>query len=87
VSSNVEPPTVHFEPLRPATRRRLVIGIVFGPLLWLIAFVVAAWLFASTFIIELALVITAASFVIAAVVLALLRAGREREARRYVDGG
>ena len=78
---------MHFEPLRPATRRRLVIGIVFGPLLWLVAFVVAASLFASTFLIELALVITAASFVIAAVVLALLRAGREREARRYVDGG
>ncbi len=78
---------MHFEPLSPATRRRLVIGIVFGPLLWLVAFIVAAYAFASTSVIELALVITAASFVIAAVVLALLRAGRKREAKRYVDAG
>ena len=78
---------MRFEPLRPATRRRVVIGLVFGPLLWLVAFVVAAYLFASTSLIELALLITAVSFVVAAIVLALLRAGRKREARRYVDPG
>ena len=45
----------------------------------------ASWLLDRTNAIELGLLITAASFVFAAVVLSLLRLGRRREERRYAD--
>ena len=56
-----------------------------GPILWVAALLLASWLLDRTNAIELGLLITAASFVFAAVVLSLLRLGRRREERRYAD--
>jgi hypothetical protein len=74
-----------FRPLRPASRPKLIAAFVLGPILWVVALVVASWLLDRTNAIELGLLVTAASFVFAAVVLSLLRFGRQREERRYED--
>jgi hypothetical protein len=74
-----------FRPLRPASRPKLIAAFVLGPILWVIALLVASWLLDRTNAIELGLLVTAASFVAAAVVLSLLRLGRLREERRYAD--
>jgi divalent metal cation (Fe/Co/Zn/Cd) transporter len=85
VSSDADLPSVRFQPLRPASRGRLLAAFVFGPLLWLAALAVVAWLFVNSTVIVLGLLVAAASFVISLVVLAGLYAGRRREERQYVD--
>jgi ABC-type transport system involved in multi-copper enzyme maturation permease subunit len=87
VGNEADRQSVRFEPLRPASRGRLVAGLILGPIMWLVALAVAAWLFAYGWAIQLGLVITIASFVLAFVFLAVLRRGRVREERRYVDRG
>jgi hypothetical protein len=77
---------LRFTPLRPATRWRLIATAIIGPLLWLVALLVAAWLVDRGDAIELGLLVAIGSFVLALPVLALLRAGRRREERRYADG-
>ena len=62
-------------------------ALVLGPIMWLIALVIAAWLFAYGWAIQLGLLITIASFLIALAGLAVLHKGRTREERRYVDRG
>ena len=74
-----------FRPLRPESRPKLIAAVVFGPILWVAALLFASWLLDRSNAIELGLLITAASFVFAAVVLSLLRLGRRREERRYAD--
>jgi membrane protein implicated in regulation of membrane protease activity len=74
---------VHFEPLRPASRGHLVAGIVLGPLLWLVALMVGAWLFEYSWAIAVGLLVTLASFVISLVVLTIVRTGRLRQEKRY----
>jgi hypothetical protein len=74
-----------FRPLRPASGPKLIAAFVFGPILWVVALLLASWLLDRTDAIELGLLITAATFVVAAVVLSLLRLGRIREERRYAD--
>ena len=74
-----------FRPLRPASGPKLIAALVFGPILWVVALLLASWLLDRTDAIELGLLIAAASFVFAAVVLSLLRLGRRREERRYAD--
>jgi hypothetical protein len=74
-----------FRPLRPASRPKRIAALVFGPILWVAALMLASWLLNETNAIELGLLVTAASFVFAAVVLSLLRLGRRREERRYAD--
>jgi hypothetical protein len=74
-----------FRPLRPASGPRLIAAFVCGPILWVAALLLASWLLDRTNAIELGLLLTAASFVVAAVVLSLLRLGRRREERRYAD--
>jgi drug/metabolite transporter (DMT)-like permease len=74
-----------FRPLRPASGPKLIAALVFGPILWLGAMLLTAWLLDRTNAIELGLLITAACFVFAAVVLSVLRLGRRREERRYAD--
>ena len=69
----------------PASGPKLIAALVLGPILWLVALLVASWLLDHTDAIELGLLVTAASFVLAAVVLSLLRFGRRREERRYAD--
>ena len=73
-----------FTPRRPASRFRLILAFVLGPLAWAVALIVAAWLISKTDAIELGLLITLASFAVGFVVLALLRWRREREERRFV---
>ncbi len=80
------PSSVRFEPLYPASRASLIVGVVLGPLLWLVAIAIAAWFFEYTWAIALGLLVTVASFFLALVVLALLRRARLRQERRYVDG-
>jgi uncharacterized membrane protein len=75
-----------FEPLHTASRARVIAGVVLGPLLWLGALAFGAWVFEYTWAIAVGLAVTFASFVLALVVLALLRQGRMRQERRYVDG-
>jgi membrane protein implicated in regulation of membrane protease activity len=84
---DVGQPVVSFEPLRPASRGRLIAAVLLGPVVWLVALIVAAWLFHYSSSIALGLVVTAASFVVSLVVLALLHARRRRQERRYADRG
>ena len=71
--------------MRPASGPKLIAALVLGPILWVVAFLLASWLLDRTNAIELGLLITAASCVFAAAVLSLLRLGRRREERRYAD--
>lgn len=79
--------SVRFEPLRPASRGRLVAGFVLGPALWLVAIIVASWLFDYSWAIALGLLVTVACFLVSLLVLALLHGARRRQERRYADGG
>lgn len=81
MSSNADPAPVQFEPLRPVSRKRLIAALVFGPLLWLILLVCAAWVFRVSYAIEIGIAVTAASFFTAALVLSLLHRGRVRQER------
>jgi|tagenome__1003787_1003787.scaffolds.fasta_scaffold19840557_2 hypothetical protein len=78
-------PMPQFEPLRRASRARVVAAMVFGPVLWLAALVVGARTVERTDAVEIGLLIAAASFAGATVVLATLRWRRRREERRYAD--
>jgi hypothetical protein len=75
-----------FRPLRPAKGVRLAAAIVLGPVVWLLAFVVTSWIFEQTDAIELGVVVAVGSFLVGALVLIVLRAGREHERRRYERG-
>jgi hypothetical protein len=72
-----------FEPSSPVPRRRLIRWIVLGPLLWLVALCVVAITVHRTNAIGLGLLIASGSLVVSAVVLAFLRAARDRERERY----
>jgi hypothetical protein len=74
-----------FVPMRPASGPKLIAALVLGPILWLVALLVASWLLDRTDAIELGLLLTAAAFLFSAVVLSLLRLGRRREERRYAN--
>ncbi len=79
--------SVRFEPLHAASRASLVVGVVVGPLLWLVVLAIVAWFFEYTWAIALGLLVTVAAFLFALIVLALLRQARLRQERRYVDSG
>jgi hypothetical protein len=74
-----------FRPLRPASGPKRIAALVLGPIMWVVALLVASWLLDRTNAIELGLLVAAASFVFAAVVLSLLRFGRRREESRYAS--
>jgi hypothetical protein len=74
-----------FTPLRPASGLKLTLALIFGPIAWLIALSVVSALLKRSDMIQFGLVVTLASFVVAFVVLIVLRAGRRREERRYAD--
>jgi hypothetical protein len=76
-----------FRPLRPATGTKLVLAAVIGPIAWVIAWVVAAWLIYRNDLIEFGLLVTAGSFLFAVPVLSLLAWGRTREERRFEQAG
>jgi hypothetical protein len=87
VTEDAAPPSAHFEPLRPASRKRLILGLVLGPILWLVAFVVTAIVVHYSYAIAIGLIVAVAAMITALAALALLKWGREREEGRYVDGG
>jgi Flp pilus assembly protein TadB len=74
-----------FRPLRPASGWRLVAAVILGPFAWFVAFTVVAWLVEKSDAVEIGLLITLGSFVVGLIALLVLRAGRNRERRRY-DG-
>ena len=86
MSDDARGSAVRFEPLHPASRRSLLAGVVLGPFLWFLLLAIAGWVFEYTWAIALGLAVTVASFVVSLVVLAVVRAGRERQEKRYVDG-
>jgi hypothetical protein len=81
-----QPAEAQFRPLQTAPRPRMIAAMVLGPLAWVLALVVAAAVVARTNAIELGLLIAAGSSLAALLILALIRAGRLREERRYADG-
>jgi ABC-type Na+ efflux pump permease subunit len=87
VGYDAEQRSVRFEPLRAASRRRLIAGLILGPVIWLVALMIVAYLLQDSWAIEAGLLITLGAFVIAFAVLAILRQGRIRQERRYVEGG
>jgi hypothetical protein len=76
---------VRFEPLRPASRGPLIAGFVLGPILWLLAIALAAWLVDRSYAIALGLAATAGSFVFAFLVLSWVYVARRRQEKRFVD--
>jgi hypothetical protein len=76
-----------FQPLRPAKGTKLVLAAVIGPVAWVIAWLVAAWLIYKDDAIEFGLLVTFASFLVAVPVLGLLALGRRREERRFEQTG
>ncbi len=79
--------TVRFEPLRPASRKRLLMGFMLGPLLWVVGLIVVGWVFHYTSAIELGLLIALISAIVSTVALVLLRQGRVRQEKRYAARG
>ena len=71
----------------PRPAGRLIAALVLGPILWLVALIVAAWLFKYSWAIQLGLAVAAATFLLALLVLALVRRGRRRQEMRYADRG
>jgi ABC-type transport system involved in multi-copper enzyme maturation permease subunit len=87
VSSEFDRPSVRFEPLRPASRGRLIAGFVLGPVLWLVALIVAAWVSNHSSAIALGLLVTVAAFLVSLLVLGVAHALRSRRERRYAERG
>jgi hypothetical protein len=87
VSTEPESPTVRFEPLRPASRKRMLWAIVIGPLLWIVAFVAVAVVLHFSYAIELGLLIALLSAVLSMILLAGLRLDRVRQEKRYAARG
>ena len=87
MSSDSESPIVQFVPLRPASRKRMLMGIVVGPLLWLVALITVAAVLHFTSAIELGLLIALITAVLSTIVLVLLRQGRVRQEKRYAARG
>ena len=81
MAEDLDVPTPRFEPLRPATRTRLIAAFVLGPLVWLATLVVLAAVLERTRAIENALLVTVVSLLVSLPVLALLHAGRQRQRR------
>lgn len=83
MSSADEQPAAIFEPLRPASRGRLILALILGPVLWLAALILVAATLRYTWAIQIGLLITVATFALSLVVLSLLRSRRLRQERRY----
>ncbi len=75
-----------FEPLVAASRGRVIAALVLGPILWLAALVLVAWVVDKTDAIALGLAVLAGSFVIAVIVLSCVYVARLRQEKRYERG-
>ncbi len=87
MSNDPDSSIVRFEPLRPASRKRMLLGIVIGPFLWIVALVTVAFVLHFSSAIELGLLIALISAVVATVILVLLRQDRVRQEKRYAARG
>ena len=87
VSNDSDSSIVRFEPLRPASRKRMLLAIAIGPVLWLVALVTVALVLHFTSAIEFGLLIALISAVLSTIVLVLLRQGRIRQEKRYAARG
>ena len=74
-----------FEPLRPASRGRLIAAMVLGPVLWLGALMIVAWAVHKTSAILLGLAVAAGAFVFAVLVLSWVYVARRRQEKRFVE--
>ena len=77
--------SVRFEPLHRASRLTLIVGVVIGPLLWLVVLAGGAFLFEYSWAVALASLVVVASFVVALIVFVVLWAARVRQEKRYAD--
>jgi membrane protein DedA with SNARE-associated domain len=71
-----------FSPLRRASRSTVVLVYILGPLLWVAALILTGYLVQAQDAIEIGLLVAAAAFVVAIVLLLpqrMLRVRRERE--------
>jgi hypothetical protein len=75
-----------FTPVQPVTRRRMIVRVVFGPLLWLAALVVAAFVLNRTHAIEIGFAIALVCMAVSLIGLSLIRAARDRERSRLERG-
>jgi hypothetical protein len=82
-----EPEHDLFQPLRPAKGTKLILAAIIGPIAWVVAWLVAAWLIYKSDAIEFGLMVTIGSFLFAVPVLGLLSWGRYREERRFEETG
>jgi O-antigen/teichoic acid export membrane protein len=87
VSNDSDSSVVRFKPLRPASRKRLLLGLVLGPLLWIVALIVVAAVLHYSSAIELGLLAALISAVASTIVLLILRHGRIRQEKRYAARG
>ena len=87
MSNDSKSSTVRFEPLRPASRKRLALAVVVGPLLWVVALSTVAWVLHISSAIELGLLIALIAGVVSTIVLALVRHARIRQEERYAARG
>jgi hypothetical protein len=74
-----------FAPLRPETRRRLIVRAAVAPLIWVVALIVVAVVVRKANAIELAILIVIAVIVLSSIGLVLLRIGRDRQRTRYAS--
>jgi hypothetical protein len=84
MSSQSDPRDVHFEPLHPASRRNVIVALIIGPILWLVALILAAVVFTHTEAIPIGIAVAVVSCLIAMAILNLLLSLRRRQERRYV---
>jgi hypothetical protein len=87
VSNDSESSVVRFKPLRPASRKRLLLGLVLGPLLWIVALNAVAWVLNDGYAIELGLLVALISAAASTIALLILRHGRIRQEKRYAARG
>ena len=87
VNNDPESSIVEFVPLRPASRKRLLVGVVLGPFLWLVGLITVAWVLHKSSAIEIGLLIALISAVLSTIILVLLREGRIRQEKRYAARG
>ena len=86
MSSADEHEAAVFEPLRPASRGRLILGLILGPVLWLVALIVVAATLHDTWAIQIGLIVTVGTFVLSLVALSFLRWRRQQERQHAARG-
>ena len=87
MSNDPDSSIVRFEPLRPASRKRMLVAIIIGPFLWLVGLITVAAVLHFTSAIEFGLLIALITAFLSTIILLLLRQGRVRQEKRYAARG